>query len=96
MLFDTVSLPISTGLADSPMSTDGTDVTCSGDVIATAFKVGANQVVGAQAASQADLKADYTTLDLDTEAEIIAAINATNAGFNTLLAKIRTHGLIDT
>ena len=42
------------------------------------------------------LKADYTTLDLDTEAEIIAAINATNAGFNTLLAKLRTHGLIDT
>ena len=27
---------------------------------------------------------------------IITAINATNAGFNTLLAKIRTHGLIDT
>jgi len=48
------------------------------------------------AAAQADLKADYTTLDLDTEAEIIAAINATNAGFNTLLAKLRTHGLIDT
>jgi len=96
MLFDTVSLPISTGLADSPMSTDGTDVTCSGDVIATAFKVGANQVVGAQATSQADLKADYTTGGLDTEAEIIAAINATNAGFNTLLAKLRTHGLIDT
>jgi hypothetical protein len=48
------------------------------------------------AAAQADLKADYTTLDLDTEAEIIAAINATNAGFNTLLAKIRAHGLIDT
>jgi hypothetical protein len=48
------------------------------------------------AAAQADLKADYTTLDLDTEAKIIAAINATNAGFNTLLAKIRAHGLIDT
>ena len=42
------------------------------------------------------LKADYTTLDLDTEAEIIAALNASNAGFNTLLAKLRTHGLIDT
>ena len=72
------------------------DVTCSGDIVATAFKVGANQVVGAQAAAQADLKANYTTLDLDTEAEIIAAINATNAGFNTLLAKLRTHGIIDT
>jgi hypothetical protein len=60
------------------------------------YKVDDVQVVGAQAASQADLKADYTTLDLDTEAEIIAAINATNAGFNTLLAKLRTHGLIDT
>jgi hypothetical protein len=51
---------------------------------------------GAQAAAQADLKADYQALDLDTEAEIITAINATNAGFNTLLAKLRTHGIIDT
>jgi len=58
--------------------------------------VAGTQVVGAQATAQANLKADYTTGDLDSEAEIIAAINATNAGFNTLLAKLRTHGLIDT
>jgi len=71
------------------------DVT--GNINATGVvKVDDVQVVGPQAASQADLKADYTTGGLDTEAEIIAAINATNAGFNTLLAKLRTHGLIDT
>ena len=44
--------------------------------------------------TQAALKADYTTGDLDSEAEIIAAINATNAGFNALLAKTKTHGLL--
>jgi len=60
------------------------------------YKINAVQVVGAQAAAQADLKADYTTGDLDSEAEIIAALNASNAAFNTLLAKQRTHGLIAT
>jgi hypothetical protein len=64
------------------------------DVNAATFSVGANQVVGARAVTQAALKADYTTGDLDTEAEVIAAINATNAGFNTLLAKVKTHGLL--
>jgi hypothetical protein len=58
--------------------------------------VAGTQVLGAQAAAQADLKADYTTGDLDTEAEVIAAINATNAGINTLLAKLRTHGILST
>jgi len=58
--------------------------------------VAGEQVVGTQAAAQADLKANYTTGDLDTEAEIIAALNASNAGHNALLAKLRTHGLIDT
>lgn len=44
----------------------------------------------------ADLKTDYVTPQLDTEAEIIAAFNATNAKINALanavnaiLAKIR-------
>ena len=58
------------------------------------YKVDGTQVVGNQAVTQAALKADYTTGDLDSEAEIIAAINATNAGFNTLLAKTKTHGLL--
>jgi len=91
MRVDDISLVSKAGLKNSPLSTDGTDVDNSG-----VYKVDAVQVVGPQAASQADLKADYTTGGLDTEAEIIAAINATNAGFNTLLAKIRAHGLIDT
>jgi hypothetical protein len=59
-------------------------------------KVADTQVLGAQAAAQADLKADYQALDLDTEAEIITAINATNSGFNALLAKLRVHGILDT
>jgi len=58
------------------------------------YKVDGTQVVGNQAVTQAALKADYTTGDLDSEAEIIAAINATNAGFNALLAKTKTHGLL--
>ena len=47
------------------------------------------------------LKGDYTTLDLDTEAEIIAAINTTNAAinanavlYNALLAKLETIGVL--
>jgi hypothetical protein len=89
MLFDTASLqgpPETTELLDLNGNTNVTGV----------YKVAGVQVLGAQAVAQADLKANYTTLDLDTEAEIIAAINATNTGFNTLLAKLRTHGILDT
>jgi len=80
-----------------PASVDNASITEEGTIDTTdVYKVDGIQVVGAQAAAQADLKADYTTGDLDSEAEIIAAINATNAAFNTLLAKQRTHGLIAT
>jgi len=74
------------------LNVGGDVLIASGKVV----KVNAIQVVGAQAAAQDNLKADYTTGNLDTEAEIIAALNATNAAFNTLLAKQRTHGLIAT
>jgi len=40
-----------------------------------------------------DLKVNYTTLDLDTEAEIIAAINTTNAAINALLARNEAFGI---
>lgn len=46
-----------------------------------------------------NLKTDYTTLDLDTEAEIIAALNTTNTRINaiattlnTVLARLETFG----
>jgi hypothetical protein len=40
----------------------------------------------------ADEKTDYTTGDLDTEAEIIAAINATNTKINSVLAALENTG----
>ncbi|MCK9601845.1 MAG: hypothetical protein M0R06_22565, partial [Sphaerochaeta sp.] len=42
----------------------------------------------------ADEKTDYTTGDLDTEAEIIAAINATNTKINSVLAALENTGLL--
>jgi hypothetical protein len=59
-------------------------------------KVDDVQVIGPQAAAEADAKEDYTTGDLDSEAEVIAAINATNTTLNNLLAKLRTHGILAT
>lgn len=41
---------------------------------------------GTQAATIAALKVNYTTEGLDTEAEIIAALNATNTAINALIA----------
>ena len=43
----------------------------------------------------ADLKTDYTTGDLDTEAEQIAAINATNTALNAIKSGLVTAGLMD-
>jgi hypothetical protein len=74
MLFDSVSVVELTELADSPLSTDGTDVDNSG-----VYKVDAVQVVGAQGAAIADADAGSIV-----------------AQFNTLLAELRVHGLIDT
>jgi hypothetical protein len=47
----------------------------------------------AQATEEA-LKADYTEGDLDSEAEIIAAINATNTKINSIITKLKTLGLL--
>lgn len=49
---------------------------------------------GTQAAHIADAKADYTTGDLDTEAEIIAALNAANAKLNSVLAALEGVGIL--
>ncbi len=72
------------------------DLEIEGTVTATAFHVGTNQVVGARSEAIADAETGYTAGDLDTEAEIIAALNATNGTINSILACLRGHGLIGT
>ena len=42
-----------------------------------------------QAATVAAAKVDYTTGDLDAEAEIIAATNATNTKLNSVIAALK-------
>ena len=42
----------------------------------------------------ADAKVNYTTLDLDTEAELIIAFNATNTTINAILDILEAHGLM--
>lgn len=50
--------------------------------------VGTTLASGTQHAHVVDLKVDYTTGDLDLEAEIIAAVNATNTAVNAILAAL--------
>ena len=57
------------------------------------LKVDGVQVLKEQQAHIADAKTDYTTGDLDTEAEIITALNATNTKINAILLMLETHGL---
>jgi len=47
----------------------------------------------AQQANIADAKVDYTTGDLDSEAEIISAFNTTNTKINSLIAILEAFGL---
>lgn len=49
---------------------------------------------GTQASAITDAKVDYTTGNLDTEAETIAAMNTTNGKINSILAAIRGVGII--
>ena len=65
------------------------NINCTG-----VLKIDDVQILKEQQAHIADAKADYTTGDLDTEAEIITAINATNAKINSILAMLETHGLV--
>lgn len=57
---------------------------------------GAGDVVasGTQASAISNLNESYGTGDLDSEAEIIAALNATNAAINDILAALRAFGII--
>jgi hypothetical protein len=61
--------------------------------IETGGKITAN---GTQAAHIANAKIDYTTGDLDTEAEIITAINATNTTINAILTALEGAGILAT
>jgi len=56
--------------------------------------VGHVELTGRQTAHIADAKVNYTTLDLDTEAEIIAAFNTTNGKINSILAVLERLGAI--
>lgn len=57
---------------------------------------GAGAVVasGTAAALVTNAKADYTTGDLDSEAEIISALNAANGKLNSILAALKAFGII--
>jgi hypothetical protein len=65
-----------------------------GGITATAAEInklhGAGAVVasGTQHAHVADAKTNYTAGELDTEGEIITALNATNTKVNTILAAL--------
>ena len=49
---------------------------------------------GTQATAIADAKIDYATPDLDTEAEIIAALNTTNGKINSIIAALEGVGIL--
>ncbi len=61
-----------------------------------AYKINNVQVVGARQSAIANASVSYTTGNLDTEAEIITALNTTNGKINSILTALRTHGLIAT
>ncbi len=48
---------------------------------------------GTQASNIVDAKTDYTTGDLDAEAEVIAAINTTNTKLNAIIAALEGVGI---
>jgi hypothetical protein len=52
------------------------------------------ELIGRQTAHIDDLKTDYATPDLDTEAEVIAAVNATNVAVNAVLAVLEKLGTV--
>ena len=57
---------------------------------------GAVKANGTQADHIADAKTDYSAGDLDTESEIIAAINATNTAINAILDALEGAGILKT
>jgi hypothetical protein len=75
-------------------TTPSYELDVTGDINATGvIRVDGTQVLANQQAHIADAKTDYTAGDLDSEAEVITAINATNTKINGILAMLETHGL---
>lgn len=74
----------------------GTPIFTFSDTVNTTehYQVDGTQVVSNQQAHEVDAKTDYVAGDLDTEAKIITAINATNTKINNLLVKLEAHGLL--
>jgi hypothetical protein len=62
--------------------------------IAEFTTVGSTVITVAAQAHIADAKVDYTAGDMDTEAEIIAGFNTTNAKINALLAALEAAGIL--
>lgn len=58
--------------------------------------IGEGTVTVTQQAHIADAKTNYTTGDLDTEAEIIAAFNTTNGKINAILSALESAGVLAT
>lgn len=57
------------------------------------YLINVNRPVRKIQAHIADQKTDYTTGDLDTESEVISALNATNTALNSILAVLEAHKL---
>ena len=55
---------------------------------------GKQTAAGTQASHIADLEVAYETPELDTEAEIIVAINATNTAVNAVLLALEGVGVL--
>ena len=58
------------------------------------LKIDDVQILKEQQSHIGDLKTNYVAGELDTEAEIISAINTTNTKINAILAMLETHGLV--
>lgn len=55
---------------------------------------GVTLALGEAVENIADLTADYDTVELDGEAEIVAALNATNTAVNAILAALEAFGIM--
>ena len=77
-VYDTDGKLYQVGTVITATATELNKLASAGDVVAS----------GTTAANIADAKVNYTTGDLDTEAELIAAFNTTNGKINALIAAL--------
>lgn len=81
------------GAHEHALATGATDVTASAAELNKLDGAGAVVASGTQAGHVVDAKVNYTTGDLDLEAEIIAAFNTTNGKINSILAALEAFGI---